>query len=131
LGGAARLNAVFSSNTTNKQKQARKKTTINSFTNRDDLDFAAVSSMAPAQEFELQRDNAAGVLEYPTQAAKFGGVHSLDIHFPGCFEGSQSEVLFVGLKGEWSEVRYGECVCVSWVERATATCAACLKTGRS
>lgn len=83
--------------------------------------------MAPAQEFELQRDNAAGVLEYPTQAAKFGGVHSLDIHFPGCFEGSQSEVLFVGLKGEWSEVSRGcVCVCILWVERA-----ACLKTGRS
>lgn len=36
------------------------------YTNRDDLDFAAVADMPPVQEWDLQ-DNAAGLIEYPTQ----------------------------------------------------------------
>lgn len=35
--------------------------------NRDDLDFATVNSMAVTQEWDLQEDNGAGLLEYPTQ----------------------------------------------------------------
>lgn len=37
-----------------------------SFINRDDLDFASISSMPPLQEWDLQQDND-GSLEYPTQ----------------------------------------------------------------
>ncbi len=36
------------------------------YSNRDDLDFAAVAEMAPIQEWDLQ-DNTAGLIEYPTQ----------------------------------------------------------------
>ena len=41
---------------------------LRAFTNRDDLDFAAVAELAPAQRWELQ-ENGAGELEYPTQCA--------------------------------------------------------------
>jgi hypothetical protein len=37
------------------------------FLNRDDLDFAAVEQLAPVQEWDLQREDPQGVLEYPTQ----------------------------------------------------------------
>jgi hypothetical protein len=37
-----------------------------SFINRDDLDFASITSMAPVQEWDLQESND-GSLEYPTQ----------------------------------------------------------------
>ncbi|GBF98342.1 hypothetical protein Rsub_11236 [Raphidocelis subcapitata] len=47
------------------------------FINRDDLDFAAVGSMAAVQEFDLQEANPGGTVEYPTQPAKFGNVHAL------------------------------------------------------
>lgn len=59
--------------------------------------------MQPTQEWDLQEIND-GTLEYPTQVAKFNGVHSLDLHFPGTFGSDQSEIVFVGLKGEYSEV---------------------------
>ncbi|WIA37737.1 hypothetical protein OEZ86_014615 [Tetradesmus obliquus] len=75
---------------------------MRAFINRDDLDFASISSMAPLQEWDLQQDND-GSLEYPTQVAKFSGVHSLDLHFPGTFGAEQCEIHFVGLKGEYSE----------------------------
>jgi hypothetical protein len=39
------------------------------------------------------------------RVAKFSGVHSLDLHFPGTFGSHQCEIHFVGLKGEYSEVR--------------------------
>ncbi|KAF8058416.1 PITH domain-containing protein 1 [Scenedesmus sp. PABB004] len=76
---------------------------MRAFINRDDLDFAAIASMQPTQEWDLQEVNANGTLEYPTQVARFNGVHSLDLHFPSTFGSEQSELLFVGLKGEFSE----------------------------
>lgn len=39
------------------------------------------------------------------RVAKFNGVHSLDLHFPATFGADQCEIHFVGLKGEYSEVR--------------------------
>ena len=41
--------------------------TMRAFVNRDDLDFAAASAMAPVQEWTLQQEDVRGVLEYPTQ----------------------------------------------------------------
>ncbi|KAI8468825.1 MAG: galactose-binding domain-like protein [Monoraphidium minutum] len=73
------------------------------FINRDDLDFSTVNAMAALQEFDLQEDNAAGAIEYPTQAAKFNGVHTLTLHFQGTFGSDQSEITFIGLKGDFSE----------------------------
>jgi hypothetical protein len=40
--------------------------TPRSFINRDDLDFAAIASMQPTQEWDLQEENN-GTLEYPTK----------------------------------------------------------------
>eukprot|EP00877_Chromochloris_zofingiensis_P004677 jgi/Chrzof1/1420/Cz10g07110.t1 len=73
------------------------------FINRDDLDFATVHGMAAVQEWDLQENNSQGLLEYPTQVAKFNGVHSIDLHFPESFGADQSEIHFIGLKGEFSE----------------------------
>ena len=39
---------------------------LRAFTNRDDLDFAAVADLSPVQCWDLQ-DNSSGQLEYPTQ----------------------------------------------------------------
>lgn len=74
------------------------------YTNRDDLDFSAVQSVPPVQELELQADQQ-GLLEYPVQAAKFNGVHSLYMYFPESFGGGQTEIHFIGLKGEFTERR--------------------------
>eukprot|EP00983_Pelagomonas_calceolata_P116769 1160347-Pelagomonas_calceolata.AAC.1 len=71
--------------------------------NREDVDFAAAERMPPVQEWELQPENVGGVLEYPTQVAKFSGVHALDVLFTGNFGAEITEIHFVGLKGEFSE----------------------------
>eukprot|EP00775_Hariotina_reticulata_P003144 gene3144-3421_t len=76
---------------------------MRAFINREDLDFATIADMTAVQEWDLQEENGNGMLEYPTQVAKFGGLHSLDLHFPGTFGADQCEVHFVGLKGEFSE----------------------------
>jgi hypothetical protein len=80
---------------------------LRAYVNRDDLDFAAVRDLPPTQEWDLQPDgNARGLIEYPTRAALFSGVHSLDLHIPRSFageeEGCRTVVQFVGLKGEWT-----------------------------
>lgn len=73
------------------------------FVNRDDIDFAAAEHMPPTQEWDLQEEDPQGLLEYPTQVAKFNGVHSLDLLFTGNFGASCTEIHFIGLKGEFAE----------------------------
>lgn len=78
---------------------------MKAYTNRDNLDFAAVATMPAVQEWELVEDTA-GVMEYPTQVAKFSGVHSLDLLLSGTVGGLDAiEVAFIGLKGEFAERR--------------------------
>mmetsp|Transcript_8931 Transcript_8931/g.19060 ORF Transcript_8931/g.19060 Transcript_8931/m.19060 type:complete len:208 (-) Transcript_8931:806-1429(-) len=72
------------------------------YTNRSDLDFSSVSSVPAVQEWDLQED-VGGMMEYPTQVAKFNGVHSIDLYFSGCFGADFSEIHFIGFKGEYSE----------------------------
>jgi hypothetical protein len=36
-------------------------------------------------------------------AAKFNGVHSIDLYFPTNFGGDHTTILFVGLRGEFTE----------------------------
>eukprot|EP00879_Flechtneria_rotunda_P025864 GHRR01027518.1.p1 GENE.GHRR01027518.1~~GHRR01027518.1.p1 ORF type:complete len:110 (+),score=25.96 GHRR01027518.1:1068-1397(+) len=76
---------------------------MRAFINRDDLDFTTIANMMPVQEWDLQEVNITGLLEYPTQVAKFNGVYSLDLHFPSTFGSDQAEIHFIGLKGEFSE----------------------------
>ena len=56
------------------------------------------------QEWDLV-ENLNGVMEYPTNVAKFNGVHSIDLFFPANFGADDTEITFVGFKGEFSERR--------------------------
>ena len=73
------------------------------FKNREDLDFGMVSDMEPVQAFDVSEDPR-GEIEYPTMVAKFQGVHHLTIHFPECIRGDETEIGFIGLKGEHVDV---------------------------
>ena len=44
---------------------------------------------------------------HPRSVSKFNGVHSLDLYFSGSFGADFSEIHFIGLKGEFSEVSSG------------------------
>ena len=72
------------------------------FINRDDLDFSTVADLAPVQEWDLL-ENLNGTMEYPTQVAKFNGVHSIDLYFPSNFGADATEIRFIAFKGEFSE----------------------------
>ena len=81
---------------------------MRAYINRD-MDFDAVQDIRPLQEWDLQEDFR-GVLEYPTSASKFKGVHTLILHFPDILgaattAANHSEIFFIGLKGEFSERR--------------------------
>jgi len=77
---------------------------MRAFINRD-LDFESVQDISAIQEWDLQEDFG-GILEYPTTASKFKGVHLLTLHFPEIIgEASYSEIYFIGLKGEFIERR--------------------------
>ncbi|GFR49844.1 hypothetical protein Agub_g11741 [Astrephomene gubernaculifera] len=83
---------------------------MRAFVNRDDLDFAGAASLPPVQEWELAPDgDVRGVIEYPTQVARFTGVHCLDLLISGAGAGAGSEAVvevhFLGLKGEFAERR--------------------------
>ena len=79
---------------------------LRAFTNRDDLDFAAMETMQPVQEWDLL-ENHQGLIEYPVQTAKFNGIHSIDLHFPSTFGGEDCpmSISFIGFKGEYEERR--------------------------
>ncbi|KAK9837603.1 hypothetical protein WJX74_001224 [Apatococcus lobatus] len=75
---------------------------MRAFLNREDLDFGVVADMQPTQKWDLQ-ENGNGQLEYPTNAAKFNGVHSIDLHIPNNFGADQTEIHFIGFKGEYTQ----------------------------
>ncbi|MEW5307164.1 MAG: hypothetical protein WDW38_002231 [Sanguina aurantia] len=75
---------------------------LKAYINRDDIDFAVAADIPAVQSWDLQED-LRGQIEYPTQVAKFNGVHALDLHFTGCFGADCSEIQFIGLKGEFTE----------------------------
>ncbi|KAL7752813.1 hypothetical protein RI367_001816 [Sorochytrium milnesiophthora] len=80
------------------------------FINSDQLDFDAAESTEPTQEFELVDPSAggadaAGVIEYPTRVAKFNQVRSVSLYFCENFGADATRLLFVGFKGEWTELK--------------------------
>ena len=78
---------------------------VRAFINRE-LDFETAEELPAVQEWDLQEDFR-GLLEYPTIASRFKGVHLLTLHFPQTISpaADHSEIYFVGLKGEFMERR--------------------------
>jgi len=98
FGGAVHLKAISIIGGFEGRSPSRMK----AYTNRE-LDFDSVAELAPIQSWDLQEDFR-GVLEYPTVASKFKGVHLLTLHFPEIIgDADRSEIYFIGLKGEFIE----------------------------
>lgn len=62
---------------------------MRAFVNRTDVDFDLAQQLPPAQEWGMVEDPS-GSTEYQTRPAKFQGVASLTLHFPGNFGGGGS-----------------------------------------
>jgi hypothetical protein len=72
---------------------------MRAFTNRIDIDFSNVQDVSPVQEWDLV-ENPRGELEYQTRYTRFQGVASLLLHFPRSLNGTKTEILYIGLRGE-------------------------------
>lgn len=112
-----------------------------SFANREDLDFATANDMPPTQRLELQ-ENAEGEIDYPVKcgerrvpsatrrdawltlrlgdrASKFLNVSSVTLFFPENFGASQTQVMYIGFKGEGTQVRQGAALAAGLPGRLT------------
>ncbi|KAJ6815960.1 PITH domain-containing protein 1 [Iris pallida] len=77
---------------------------MRAFINREGIDFSDAQNMQPIQEWELA-ENLQGVLEYQTRYAKFQSVGNLTLHFPDNFGGETTQIYYIGLKGEATQLR--------------------------
>ncbi|XP_068935350.1 PITH domain-containing protein 1 [Petaurus breviceps papuanus] len=61
----------------------------------------------PDQTFSLNRD-LTGELEYATKISRFSNVYHLSIHISKNFGADTTKVFYIGLRGEWTEMRRHE-----------------------
>ncbi|KAF9276498.1 PITH domain-containing protein 1 [Mortierella alpina] len=78
---------------------------MKAFINQDDLDFDNAESTVPTQEWDLVEDSYGQVAEYSTRVAKFSSIRSLTLFFSENFGGDTTKISFIGLKGEFSELK--------------------------
>ncbi|KAL0558131.1 hypothetical protein IC582_006696 [Cucumis melo] len=74
------------------------------FINREGIDFSDAQSMQAVQEWDLA-ENLQGVLEYQTRYSKFQGVGNLTLHFPDNYGGDTTQIHYIGLKGEATQLK--------------------------
>ncbi|KXN72385.1 UPF0424 family protein [Conidiobolus coronatus NRRL 28638] len=77
---------------------------MKAFINKDDIDFDYVSSATPVQEWELV-DGISHEVEYQTRITKFNNVRNLSLYFPDNFGAESTEIIYIGLKGEFTELK--------------------------
>jgi hypothetical protein len=77
---------------------------MRAFINREGIDFSDAQNMQPIQEWDLA-ENLQGVLEYQTKYSRFQGVGNLTLHFPDNFGGDATQIHYIGLKGEATQLK--------------------------
>ncbi|XP_057516413.1 uncharacterized protein LOC130797713 [Amaranthus tricolor] len=77
---------------------------MRAFINREGIDFSDAESMPPVQEWDLV-ENLQGILEYQTRYSKFQSVGNLTLHFPDNFGADTSQIHYIGLKGEATQLK--------------------------
>ncbi|CAK9148526.1 unnamed protein product [Ilex paraguariensis] len=77
---------------------------MRAFINRDGIDFSDAQSMQAIQEWDLA-ENLQGILEYQTRYSRFQSVGNLTLHFPDNFGGDTTQIQYIGLKGEATQLK--------------------------
>ncbi|KAJ3414129.1 hypothetical protein HDV05_007073 [Chytridiales sp. JEL 0842] len=94
-------------------------TMMKAYINREDVDFDSVESIQPPDgewnllhshlQFQsLGQGGAKQIPEYQTRVTKFTNVRNLTLYFPENASGDEDSVTrirYIGLKGEWEEVK--------------------------
>jgi len=73
------------------------------YINRDDVDFDTVEGYIATQEWELVQ--SPDVVEYQTRITKMYNVRNLSLYFPENFGDEVTRIYYIGLKGEWTEIK--------------------------
>ncbi|KAK6944871.1 PITH domain [Dillenia turbinata] len=74
------------------------------FINREGIDFSDAQNMQPVQDWDLV-ENLQGVLEYQTRYSRFQSVANLTLHFPDNFGADTTQIYYIGLKGEATQLK--------------------------
>ncbi|XP_073026017.1 uncharacterized protein [Primulina eburnea] len=77
---------------------------MRAFINRDGIDFSDAQNMQPVQEWDLA-ENLQGILEYQTRYSRFQSVGNITLHFSDNFGGHTTQIRYIGLKGEATQLR--------------------------
>lgn len=78
---------------------------MSAFINVETLDFDNAESMRPVQAWDLTERNVEGRIEYPTKYTKFQNVSKLWLFISHNFGGEVTEVMYLGLKGEFTKYK--------------------------
>ncbi|KXS17624.1 DUF1000-domain-containing protein, partial [Gonapodya prolifera JEL478] len=80
---------------------------MKAFINRPDLDFPSAESTTADQEWEMVRPEWAvrDVPEYQTKMTKFQNIRHLTLFFTAAHEADTLRITYIGLKGEWFEIK--------------------------
>ncbi|CAG8631647.1 17470_t:CDS:2, partial [Cetraspora pellucida] len=83
---------------------------MKAYINREDIDFDTVDSYTATQEWELisNPDN----IEYITRMAKMYNVRNLTLYFPENFGDDVTRIFYIGLKGEWTEIKSDQIITI-------------------
>ncbi|KAJ3341954.1 hypothetical protein HDU93_003775 [Gonapodya sp. JEL0774] len=80
---------------------------MNAFINRPDLDFSSCESTVPDQSWELPRPewSVRDIVECQTRMTKFQNIRHLTLFFPSAHDADTLRITYIGLKGEWFEIK--------------------------
>ncbi|CAG8549250.1 729_t:CDS:2, partial [Scutellospora calospora] len=83
---------------------------MKAYINREDIDFDTVDSYTETQEWELisSQDN----IEYITRMTKMYNVRNLSLYFPENFGDDVTRIFYIGLKGEWTEIKSDQIITI-------------------
>ncbi|GBB84303.1 hypothetical protein RclHR1_10910004 [Rhizophagus clarus] len=76
---------------------------LKAYINREDVDFDTVEGYTATQEWELVQ--SPDVVEYQTRITKMYNVRNLTLYFPENFGDEITRIYYIGLKGEWTEIK--------------------------
>lgn len=84
---------------------------IRLFKKGEDLDFGTVGDAKPTSTFEfpegvgLNTSEMDGIVEFAVNRAHFSNITSLTLHIPTNWGAETTQLVYIGLRGEWAEYK--------------------------
>ncbi|KAI9293479.1 UPF0424 family protein [Neoconidiobolus thromboides FSU 785] len=85
------------------------------YINHESIDFDTVEDLEEVQSWDLVSEHD-GVIEYNTRISKFNRVRNLTLFFPSNFGNDSTIIYYIGLRGEFMEMKQAPIVTVYEVQ---------------